>query len=621
MSNIRDSLKPYFEGFNELREELGETLKGWDTPVVVVFGPQNAGKSTLLERLAMMSLFPKGEGLCTRVPVRIRLRTGDARPPKLSVWGRREEGEQKLDERAVSAPAISNEITTLMTRLVTETHAGGRAVRADRLIQVESWGPDLPNLDLVDLPGMVVAGKREDAPNLPEQTYDLTLQMIDELKERAIFLAVREASQDVEQSLTTKVLAARPEIRDRCMGALTKCDKSPDETIQEQLTASAEWSLSCGYVATMNKPEAGQTLERLAAAEREWFSRAPARKALLDEGRAGCDQLVKKLTALYHDYLKRSWAPRTLTRLAVAAKERARAREELGPVVSTPPSRGHVQALERLTRQAAEEARERSVAWSVERVQALSPWRAAGAPAWIAAAKERGAEDVTVDAAGFTREGFHPERGLEAWCLGLLEQVVRGFESALEAELQGRLSRDRKGLTPWSELRLGRFPNLVARLVGEQRATVTPMCGRARAHLAAWLGRCLEERVSFEGDAVVVRGGARLLHGALVVFLREVAAWRWEPRWEVLSAEAGLFLDKEQEERARLLGEEEKIKATRARLAGLFPDVKGEAPVAPTPPVEAPRAGEVRCFQAQGAPDVSMAFCPAGEFEMGSPHQ
>ena len=65
MKNLREALFHYFEGFHTLRDQLSEALDGWDTPVVVVFGAQNAGKSTLLERIAMMRLFPKGNGLCT----------------------------------------------------------------------------------------------------------------------------------------------------------------------------------------------------------------------------------------------------------------------------------------------------------------------------------------------------------------------------------------------------------------------------------------------------------------------------------------------------------------------------------------------------------------------------
>ena len=75
MADLTGALAHYFDAFEEIREELARALDGWDTPVVVVFGPQNAGKSTLLERLVMLSLFPKGQGLCTRVPIRIRMRT------------------------------------------------------------------------------------------------------------------------------------------------------------------------------------------------------------------------------------------------------------------------------------------------------------------------------------------------------------------------------------------------------------------------------------------------------------------------------------------------------------------------------------------------------------------
>ena len=47
---------------------------------------RSSGKSTLLERMTMLPIFPRGEGTCTRLPVHIELRN-EAAPclPKLVV--------------------------------------------------------------------------------------------------------------------------------------------------------------------------------------------------------------------------------------------------------------------------------------------------------------------------------------------------------------------------------------------------------------------------------------------------------------------------------------------------------------------------------------------------------
>ena len=61
------TLRSVFDVLDPLSELLAETLKGWQTPVVIVFGNETSGKSSLLERLAMMPLLPRGEGTCTRL--------------------------------------------------------------------------------------------------------------------------------------------------------------------------------------------------------------------------------------------------------------------------------------------------------------------------------------------------------------------------------------------------------------------------------------------------------------------------------------------------------------------------------------------------------------------------
>ena len=47
------------------------------TPVVVVLGNESSGKSSLIDRLAMMPLLPRGEGTCTRIAINLRLRHSD----------------------------------------------------------------------------------------------------------------------------------------------------------------------------------------------------------------------------------------------------------------------------------------------------------------------------------------------------------------------------------------------------------------------------------------------------------------------------------------------------------------------------------------------------------------
>ena len=55
-------------------------------PSFVVLGSESSGKSTLLERVSMFHMFPRGDGICTRMAIKVELRrTPVAAPPVLQV--------------------------------------------------------------------------------------------------------------------------------------------------------------------------------------------------------------------------------------------------------------------------------------------------------------------------------------------------------------------------------------------------------------------------------------------------------------------------------------------------------------------------------------------------------
>jgi hypothetical protein len=76
VSSIHD-LRGVFGVLDEVRDVLEQTLDGWRPPQLVVMGQESSGKSSLMERLAMMPIFPRDRKLCTRVPIHVRLRNAD----------------------------------------------------------------------------------------------------------------------------------------------------------------------------------------------------------------------------------------------------------------------------------------------------------------------------------------------------------------------------------------------------------------------------------------------------------------------------------------------------------------------------------------------------------------
>lgn len=78
------TLAKIFEIIDPLRDLFA--TKNWQAPALVVMGNENSGKSTLLERLAMMPIFPKDKFICTRMAIRVHLRRGPCMAPRLDVF-------------------------------------------------------------------------------------------------------------------------------------------------------------------------------------------------------------------------------------------------------------------------------------------------------------------------------------------------------------------------------------------------------------------------------------------------------------------------------------------------------------------------------------------------------
>ncbi|KAK8971283.1 Dynamin-related protein 4C [Platanthera guangdongensis] len=70
-SSYNEQIRPLLDAVDRLRQ-LKVMQEGIELPTIVVVGDQSSGKSSVLESLAGISL-PRGQGICTRVPLIMRL--------------------------------------------------------------------------------------------------------------------------------------------------------------------------------------------------------------------------------------------------------------------------------------------------------------------------------------------------------------------------------------------------------------------------------------------------------------------------------------------------------------------------------------------------------------------
>jgi hypothetical protein len=560
MSNLRDALSKYFETFDTLRDELSRTVEGWDTPVVVIFGPQNAGKSTLLERLAMMPLFPKGDGLCTRVPIRIRLRNGVEQAPELSIFERKGTHEHRMDKTTIQGD-IEQNIRRTMERLVGIQSSSAQGVRKDRLIQVELRGPRYPNIDLLDLPGLVVnaANVRGGASDLPEQTMSLAKEVLSEVKGRALYLAVREAGTQVDHVLTTNVLMDIPDIKASSFGVLTKADDAADDKILRELKSSGDWGLKYGCFVTMGKPlEGAVDFEALRDAERAWFEETSKRQQILQNGRAGCDELVRQLAAAYHDYLGKTWYPNTQAQIERSKAEQRAHLEALGVPVGGHPTPELVAAVGEVLWSAQERARAIAKEACVVYGLKFDLW-----------APEVKPGDQVFPLEHFAKVGLGGRQGLEATLKAAVAKFASEVLASAEDQLLNTLKRDSHSSAPFSAVRVARFERLLDR--------VRASCGDFRDQYAlddecaALVERFMEAHLSYTEAEVTLSDFERLRHAAITFGLRMLA--RWSPSLDVAawsSADPLLFEDSTAEERGACASRLRELDSVRASLDRIF---------------------------------------------------
>ena len=81
ISSYNDRIRPLLDAVDKLRH-LMITREGIQLPTIVVVGDQSSGKSSVLESLAGINL-PRGQGICTRVPLMMRLQHKSIPQPEL----------------------------------------------------------------------------------------------------------------------------------------------------------------------------------------------------------------------------------------------------------------------------------------------------------------------------------------------------------------------------------------------------------------------------------------------------------------------------------------------------------------------------------------------------------
>ena len=304
-TQMKRDVRPYLDLIDGLRS-VG-IKQDVEIPQIVVVGDQSSGKSSVLEALSGVP-FPRGAGLVTKCATELRMKNNGNtssvawRAAARVQWGTPNK-EQPPGAGAKSTPEELGKAIEDLTAVLTEK----ATFCAEHSIVLELESPDVPDLTIIDLPGIVRTPVQGQTGNVMNDVHALIAKYLKQ--QRTIMLAVIPANVDVATVDILERAKKQDKTGDRTIGVLTKPDLV-DRGGEDEVLAVLEnvrKPLQLGYVMVKNRSQEqiidGMSLDEAKRAELNYFRGhrvfKQASPALL-----GIYNLTTKLTAILVSRIK-----------------------------------------------------------------------------------------------------------------------------------------------------------------------------------------------------------------------------------------------------------------------------------------------------------------------------
>lgn len=271
-------IRPLLDAVDKLRQ-LEVMNEGIQLPTIVVVGDQSSGKSSVLESLAGISL-PRGQGICTRVPLIMKLQ------------------HQPSDETELSLEYLGKEIKTDEVNVAraiddaTEEIAGNDKGISNIPLTLIVKKNGVPDLTMVDLPGITRVPVQGQPENIYEQISNIIMKYI--RPEESIILNVLSATVDFPICESIRMSQRVDKTGERTLAVVTKSDKAP-EGLREKVTAD-DVHIGLGYVCVRNRI-GDETYEEARIEEANLFNNHPL-LCKIDKSMVGVPVLAQKLVQI-----------------------------------------------------------------------------------------------------------------------------------------------------------------------------------------------------------------------------------------------------------------------------------------------------------------------------------
>ncbi|CAF3969582.1 unnamed protein product [Rotaria sp. Silwood2] len=283
-----EEIAPLLTTIDQIRNRIADIDTTIDLPAIVVIGEQSSGKSSVLEALSSIPLPRGGQHMTTKCPLELRMRRSTTWHASLECSGR------LIRDNIPNAQDIGQYINNEQNRLTNHRDQISKQVL---LLNVQA--PWLPNLTLIDLPGIIqVTSKQQDSTSV-NMIEELIQEYLD--KPSTIILAIIQACNDIETSAAIKYAKMFDPDGERTIGVLTKIDLVDRGAEQKLLEVfdNKRIPLKHGYlmVKCRTQEDIDNNIELSEALRKEehFFSKSSKFQSVPIE-RRGCPSLARFLT-------------------------------------------------------------------------------------------------------------------------------------------------------------------------------------------------------------------------------------------------------------------------------------------------------------------------------------
>ena len=294
-------------------------------PTIVVVGLESHGKSSLMERLALRDVFPRGVGFVTRMPILLKLRQVNfensvgIRLIRLSGSSVVEEVEEEKKFYDIGQRNFAEVVAEKMQQFISQRGggSGNMQVVIDHRIEIEIRAADLVDIDLLDLPGIV---------SMPKDVAEASLRLTRDFLQRDDTLAlcvIDDLLPAVRSSQALGEIGRVDGLGARTIVVLTKVDMLQGPSSQQNPArlahrlanpATTVGFAPKAFIPVINRGEddgrsLSDTLDAEEATFAEWKRTTPELPAADHLGLTG---VLKSLNSLIEEHIRQKWLPHQL---------------------------------------------------------------------------------------------------------------------------------------------------------------------------------------------------------------------------------------------------------------------------------------------------------------------